>query len=156
MSKKVIIAHRGNLNGPNPADENRPDYLLATIAAGFDVEVDVWGVGDKLFAGHDEPQYELDQETIGKLNNRAWFHAKNVDALFRLILLRAKHFFWHQNDDLAMTSCGKLWTLAGKELSPLSIAVMPENAPEWDLSLAYGICTDCALRYTLAGSPIQS
>jgi hypothetical protein len=39
----ILIAHRGNLDGPNPSMENHPDYIDAAINAGFHVEVDLWG-----------------------------------------------------------------------------------------------------------------
>jgi hypothetical protein len=40
-----IIAHRGNLDGPDPTRENSPIYVMAALAAGVDVEVDLWLVG---------------------------------------------------------------------------------------------------------------
>jgi hypothetical protein len=30
----MLIAHRGNLHGPNPAEENKPAYVDAALAAG--------------------------------------------------------------------------------------------------------------------------
>ena len=32
-----LIAHRGNIDGPNPSQENRQEYIEAAIAEGYDV-----------------------------------------------------------------------------------------------------------------------
>jgi glycerophosphoryl diester phosphodiesterase len=75
-----IIAHRGNLKGPNPERENSPEYLLEAVEAGYDCEVDVWyDDNNQLYLGHDNPKYKVDHEF---LNNKAfWCHAKNLEAL---------------------------------------------------------------------------
>ena len=39
-----LIAHRGNVNGPNPDKENHTDYINEAIILGYDVEIDVWFV----------------------------------------------------------------------------------------------------------------
>ena len=36
-----LIAHRGNLNGPNPLTENDPTRITYCIEEGYDVEIDV-------------------------------------------------------------------------------------------------------------------
>ena len=36
-----LIAHRGNINGPNPEMENNPEYILNTLSLGYDCEIDV-------------------------------------------------------------------------------------------------------------------
>ena len=41
-----IISHRGNLYGPNPELENKPEYILAAIKCNFRVEIDLWVIGD--------------------------------------------------------------------------------------------------------------
>ena len=43
------IAHRGNLKGPNQRFENEPSYIIEALKEGFDVEVDVWLLKDKLY-----------------------------------------------------------------------------------------------------------
>jgi hypothetical protein len=45
----ILIAHRGNLNGPNKESENMPDYINIAIEKGFYVEIDVWLINNKLF-----------------------------------------------------------------------------------------------------------
>ena len=36
-----LIAHRGNIVGPNPLEENKLEYIEAAIAGGYDAEIDV-------------------------------------------------------------------------------------------------------------------
>ena len=38
----ILIAHRGNMDGPNPPQENDPSYILHTLECGFHVEIDLW------------------------------------------------------------------------------------------------------------------
>jgi len=52
--KFKFISHRGNLAGPMPEFENRPDYIDNALDLGFDVEVDLWSYDNKFFLGHDE------------------------------------------------------------------------------------------------------
>ena len=54
-----LIAHRGNITGPDPSRENHPDYIRQAIDLGYNVEIDVWRIGGKFILGHDEPQYEI-------------------------------------------------------------------------------------------------
>ncbi len=144
----IYIAHRGNLLGPNPEKENHPDYIIEAVQQGFDVEVDVWMIDGKFILGHDGPQYEVREEFI--LNDQFWHHAKNIQAFYRLNRLRPNYLvncFFHDTDEATLTSGGWLWTYPGKELTPDSIAVMPERVPGWDFSGVYGICTDFPIKY---------
>lgn len=138
----IKIAHRGNLHGPNPDKENHPDYLLEALNQGFDAEVDVWFIDGKYILGHDKPQYEVGYNFL--LNSKLWHHAKNIPALGKLNSENSYliNCFFHDTDDCVLTSGGWIWTYPGKELTQHSIAVMPERVPDWDLSLADGICSD--------------
>jgi hypothetical protein len=141
---QVYISHRGNLTGPNSGLENSPDYVQNALWQGFDVEIDVWRVGDKTFLGHDGPTYDVTSGFVW--HGSLWCHAKNPDALVWL-LAQGHHCFWHQEDDMVLTSQGHIWTYPGKILTPSSIAVMPERVPEWDVSGCYGICSDYVETY---------
>lgn len=140
----IIIAHRGNLDGPNPDKENHPDYIKAALDAGFNVEIDVWNVGNKYILGHDKPQYEVDLDFLS--DPHFWLHCKNITALH--YLTESMHCwdyydcFYHNTDDVVLTCRSWLWTYPGKEITKSSIAVMPELVPDWDYSKAAGICTD--------------
>jgi len=56
-----LISHRGNINGTNPIEENRPKYIENAISMGFDVEIDIrYDIKTStLWLGHDEPQYMI-------------------------------------------------------------------------------------------------
>ena len=55
----ILISHRGNLSGPNPNRENSKEYILEALDKGYSVEIDVWLVKDKIYLGHDNPEYEI-------------------------------------------------------------------------------------------------
>jgi len=55
-----LISHRGNINGKFESYENEPNYIDLAIKKGYDVEVDIWYIGNILYLGHDKPQYEID------------------------------------------------------------------------------------------------
>lgn len=99
------IAHRGNRKGKTE-HENRPVYLSNAARDHF-VEVDVWYVNDKIFLGHDEPTYEV---SIDFLKDEKFFcHAKNIEALHRMLEEPDIHCFWHENDLVTLTSKGYVW-----------------------------------------------
>jgi len=139
------IAHRGNINGPNPKKENHPDYLKAALALNYDVEVDVWVMNGKYVLGHDYPSYEVKDAFIN--NTGLWLHAKNLEALEKMTEgLGVFNYFWHQTDDFVITSKGYIWTYPGKRLGPRSICVLPERVlTDWreaDFSRYAGVCSD--------------
>ena len=99
------IAHRGNTKGKTE-HENCPVYLSDASIDHF-VEVDVWYVDDKIFLGHDEPTYEV---SIDFLKNYKFFcHAKNIEALHRMLEEPDIHCFWHEDDLVTLTSKGYVW-----------------------------------------------
>jgi len=140
----ILISHRGNISGPLAAFENSPQYVLKAIDLGYDVEIDVWNLGDKWYLGHDSPQYLVDLEFLE--NPKLWCHAKNIDALSRMISNKNIRCFWHQEDDVTLTSDNYLWTYPGKIQGTKSICVMPEkfNIKIGDkiISKCAGICSD--------------
>jgi hypothetical protein len=136
-----IIAHRGNLDGPSRL-ENRPDHIHIALQRGFEVEIDVWSIKDKLMLGHDEPQYEVDLEFLLEISDRAWVHCKNLSALEELSKFKEINVFWHQEDDFVLTRTNHIWTFPGKLLGKRSIAVMPQNLDDQKLLEVFGVCTD--------------
>ena len=140
-----IIAHRGNLNGPNPKDENKYSYIETALGLGFDVEVDVWVVGGQILLGHDSPQYSAKRSYIADIGHSGWFHCKNLGALeYFKDNFSNLNYFWHQEDDFTLTSQGHIWTYPGKDITKDSIVVMPERSGYIlsDNNVPYGICTD--------------
>lgn len=139
----IFISHRGNLNGPNPSRENSPDYIEEALSLGFDVEVDVWFKDGEFWLGHDGPQYPTDYKFL--VNERLWCHAKNIDALLEMKKY-VIHYFWHQKDDVTLTSKNYVWAFPKTKFEKGSIAVMPEYF-DGDFSESKGICSDKIVYY---------
>jgi hypothetical protein len=118
---------------------------------GFEVEIDVWFVDDKWWLGHDEPTHSTNVEFLKtRRNKKLWCHAKNIEAAYQMNKAGGIHYFFHDEDDITLTSKNYLWTYPGiTPLTDKSIAVMPEKTG-WsieDLKSCAGICSDFILRY---------
>jgi len=137
-----LIAHRGNYRGPNPARENEPGYLLETLTTTpYYVEVDIRLINGELRSGHDEPQYLFPLDLLS--HPRLYVHAKDIQTLWYMRSHYPEvHAFFHDSDDVVLTSQGELWTYPGRALTPLSIAVMPEVAYATHSTNIAGICSD--------------
>lgn len=137
-----IISHRGNLNGPDKENENRPSQIMLAISKGFNVEIDLWAVDNDLYLGHDQPQYKIDKSFLEKIEFESWVHCKNLEAIKFLQSEDLNlNYFWHQNDDFTLTSWGYVWTYPGKETFSNSVIVDLSAKPNTNLE-AFGICTD--------------
>ena len=137
----ILISHRGNLNGKSDR-ENSPDYIEEALDQDFDVEVDVWYIDNQFWLGHDKPQYKVSEGFLEHSN--LWCHAKNIQALYVMSKSSNIHYFWHQEDDVTLTSRGYLWTYPGKQLTEKSICVLPEK--KLDIEVA-GVCSDFIVRW---------
>ena len=144
----VLISHRGNINGPFESWENKPTYINLAISKGYDVEIDVWYIDGILFLGHDKPDYDIDFRWFRDRIEKLWIHCKNIDALnyFKNCGYEL-NYFWHQVDDVTITSKGYFWTYPGKKLTNNSIAVMPEIKEFIDIEISFGICSDNIEKY---------
>jgi len=140
----ILISHRGNIEGPNTDRENSTDYIEEALKLGFDVEIDVWCNKDIWYLGHDSPKYKIKFSYLK--NQRFWCHAKNIEALERMTSCSDIHSFWHQEDDVTLTSRNFLWTYPGKPLTSNSICVKPELACETPKNVL-GICSDYINRW---------
>ena len=143
-----LISHRGNLSGPNPEQENQPEYIAEALQAGYDVEIDVWFKDDKFMLGHDEPQYEFPFELIDQHYPKLWIHCKNIDALSKLNELDPNgskvNYFWHENDLGVLTSKSYIWST---NLIDNGILVMPELFDKQPIETTMGICSDYIKNY---------
>ena len=140
----ILISHRGNINGKDVENENNPVYIDKALEEGFDVEIDVWCMDNRWYLGHDSPEHEI---TLNYLkNDKFWCHAKNIDALNRMLKESDIHCFWHQEDDVTLTSKGFMWTYPGKPLTDKSICVLPEKNNQFSKK-AFGICSDFVVNY---------
>jgi hypothetical protein len=141
----ILIAHRGQYDGPNKTAENSPTLLAMAMKLGYDCEVDLWVVDDTLYLGHDEPVYKTYKEFIN--NEKFWIHAKNLEALLWLKLnMPNSKFFWHENDKFVLTSNNIIWTNPGNPLTEKSVMVMPEiidpSLENTKHQICFAICSD--------------
>lgn len=149
-----LIAHRGNIYGPNDlTKENNPEYIEHAIFNGFDAEIDVRYnyLEHQLYLGHDEPTHKIDWFWLGRHKDRLWIHCKNLETLYEFSHgTSGFNYFWHQNDDYTLTSTNKIWTYPGMPFTPRSIIVMPERTLDANTEKfstiknydCYGICSD--------------
>jgi len=142
----ILISHRGNINGRIPSKENEPSYIRDAIYLGYDVEVDVWYNNNTFWLGHDNPEYQIGLYFLLENADKLWCHAKNIEALVRMKKENDINCFWHQEDDITLTSKGYIWAYPGKQPIKNSIAVMPEIYND-DLGNCIGICSDYISNY---------
>ena len=136
-----FISHRGNIDGPNPEWENDPSRIEDVLNKGYDVEIDVWKIGSKLFLGHDGPQVPIDYGFIK--NESLLCHAKNLEALEYMLKMDDVHCFWHQEDHYTITSNGYIVSYPGYAVTPKTICMRPEAHSYTHLyGSAYAICSD--------------
>lgn len=136
----IVISHRGNINGSDKILENNPFHINDLLHSNIQVEIDLWLKDNILMLGHDNPQYIINQEFL--LQNGLWCHAKNLDALFYLSQNKIKNFFWHQEDDFALTSSGLIWTYPNKNLTSISIIVDLDKNWKSKNYNCFGVCVD--------------
>lgn len=139
----ILIAHRGNTNGPMPTEENSPSYIEKAIVNGYDAEVDMWAMNGQLFLGHDNPQYKISKDFFIDLENSLWIHCKNDEAV-DFCFDNQLHFFYHNIDRYTMTSHGFVWGYPDSTPVATSkfIIVLPELTDNDIRNDVYGICSD--------------
>ena len=130
----LFISHRGNTDGINSDTENLPSHIINTLES-YHVEIDVWSIDNKWFLGHDEPTYEVDDKFLEL--PKLWLHAKNKEAVGRLKFTNT-NWFWHQTDDLTLTSKGNIWCFPGHEIDG---GIMVDHGQTTDAKIM-GVCTD--------------
>jgi hypothetical protein len=139
----ILIAHRGNINGPDKTRENTIEYIDEAINAGYNVEIDVWILDDGIWLGHDGPENKINKEFLFRNINKLWCHAKNLNAL---AFLTQNNFnaFSHDNDPYVLTSNGYIWAHFKSEFTKDTIAVMPEWSKYTlsQLPVCKGVCSD--------------
>lgn len=145
---KYFISHRGNLNGVIKELENSPNYIDSAIEKGYDVEIDFWLSKDRmLFLGHDNAEHKIDFEWLLERKNKLWIHCKNKRAMMYFNSMSTKfNYFWHDKDDMTLTSIGVIWAYPNKQKIKNSIAVLPELYND-DTSVCLGVCSDFIEKY---------
>ena len=139
-----LIAHKGNVNGPDPSKENTPEQIEWCIDNGYDVEIDIRynPDKDKFYLGHDEHQHEVNWWWLAGKSARLWIHCKDLTTLHEFTANTSGYnYFWHQGDDYTLTSKGQIWASSGKPYKDDTVIVVenPEDVKEYD---CYGICSD--------------
>lgn len=142
----LLIAHRGNLEGPNPELENSPLYIQKALNEGFSVEIDLRMKDDELYLGHDYAQHKIGEFFLIQNKSKLWVHCKDYKAFSRAIQLNL-NCFWHNTDDYTMTSYSYVWCYPNKPAISRSIAVIQEDINNIDSYKRYiGICSDYVLK----------
>lgn len=140
-----LIAHRGNVTGPNPLKENSLDYIDVALNLGYDVEIDIryFEEEQKFYLGHDDGQYEVSMIWLVERKYKLWIHCKDLNSL-KLFSDSPIDFnyFWHQTDDFTLTSKEYIWTYPGKPHTYKSVIVMPECSVDMSAVKKMGVC-DC-------------
>jgi hypothetical protein len=138
-----IISHRGNLTGSDQKLENKPEQIEKVINMGFDVEVDLRVDDNELYLGHDFAQYNIKYEWIDNLKNNLWIHAKNYESV-NFLKKTNLNWFWHDQDDMTLTSHGIIWSNIGKYFNGgITVSLCHRELPDYIL----GVCTDEPLKY---------
>ena len=145
----ILISHRGNINGKHTERENHPSYIDEAIAAGYDVEIDVWVRGDKIFLGHDTPDYMIDINWLENRSPSLWIHCKNMDALsyfnkYNDTTSKQFNYFSHDVDMGVLTSHNYIWST---NLYDRGILVLPEVFNKEPNEGTIGICSDIIEKY---------
>lgn len=141
-----IISHRGNLTGENSKMENRKSYIETALKAGFDCEIDLWKIDDTLYLGHDQAQYKVTYNWLINNCSKLWIHCKNLEAI-NYLRSREKletsllNYFFHDGDDLALTSKKVFWTYPNKPTCKHSVLVL-KNEKDGFSNDIFGVCTD--------------
>lgn len=141
----ILISHRGNTQGANESKENSPEYIMEALNQGFDVEVDVWFKDGEFYLGHDKAQYKTDYKFL--MNEKLWCHAKNVESLIEMKKYSI-HYFWHEYDNVTLTSKNYIWAFPRLKNIPGTIAVLPELS-NGTTEGCKGICSDYISNYKL-------
>lgn len=122
----ILISHRGNLLGKDVSKENSPLAISSAVMMGFDVEVDLRFYDGKVYLGHDEPQYLLEESFLNEFRDMLWVHCKDRNAL-EYALEQDLNCFFHSKDDYTLTSKRFIWAYPGSlEAGINTIAVLPE------------------------------
>jgi len=138
----ILISHRGNINGRLESWENEPTYIDSAISKGYDVEIDIWYKDNMLWLGHDKPDYGINFKFIIDRISKLWVHCKNIESvIFFKECGYNVNYFWHQGDDITLTSLNHIWAYPGKQPIKNSIAVLPELHND-NTTNCYGVCSD--------------
>lgn len=148
------ISHRGNISGRKPEKENSPSFIEIAISKGYDVEIDFRTHENKLYLGHDTPDYLVDLDWVFDKKDSLWIHCKDLKTAQKLFELSKDvtglKYFCHNEDDFTLVSSGHIWVhynpldkfneyLDGNCIIPLLDLELIEKYYNPNV---YGICSD--------------
>ena len=141
----LIISHRGNLEGENLNTENSPSQIETAINFGYDVEIDLWLIDNDFMLGHDKPEHPISLDWLVSNEKILWVHCKNFEAIDYLSKNQINlNYFFHDSDDLTLTSRNFMWIYPKKTYSNNSVIVC-KDVDEFANYLKkppFGVCTD--------------
>lgn len=141
----LIISHRGNLEGENESTENSPSQIETAINFGYDVEIDLWLIDNDFMLGHDKPEHPISLDWLVSNEKILWVHCKNFEAIDYLSKNQINlNYFFHDSDDLTLTSRNFMWIYPKKTYSNNSVIVC-KDVDEFANYLKkppFGVCTD--------------
>tara|TARA_Y100000593_G_C4169608_1_gene266256 strand:- start:86 stop:550 length:465 start_codon:yes stop_codon:yes gene_type:complete len=138
------IAHRGNTIGPDPANENKLEYIDSAIEQGYDVEIDLRTKGEELYLGHDTPDYKVTLKWLLERKENLWIHVKDYDSLTILMDTELK-YFCHEQDKYTLTSNGYVWShdLENKMNQKCIVPLLSkQSVNDYEQNGFYAVCTD--------------
>lgn len=140
----ILIAHRGNIDSVKPDKENTQDYIDEAIIFGYDVEIDVRLIDNKLYLGHDTPDHEVSMGWLLDRRHELWVHTKNFSALNLLIDTDLRTFYHQKEDHTIINNCNLIWSHNLEEANSKSIIPLLDAADIFDFEKynVYGICSD--------------
>jgi glycerophosphoryl diester phosphodiesterase len=161
----VVISHRGNINGPDPLNENKIESIVLCIEKySLNVEIDIHVKQDDIYLTHDDivcnSLTDEEKKILIRYKDYLWIHCKNIEAIsFMSKFYPEFNYFGHSNDDFVLTSKGYIFTKPSKAMGSNIICVMPEMVENITNDIIYsckGILTDYPLKYeknyTIIGS----
>lgn len=86
-----LISLRGNTNGKDTQNENKPYVVSELLKTGLHCWVDVWYHEGKLYLGTDEPKYPVKPYFVNMFS--LWCNAMNFETLIELKRLKAVNYF---------------------------------------------------------------
>jgi hypothetical protein len=145
----ILIAHRGNFNGPNPEKENKLTYIEEAIHNGYEVEIDVRMHKNTIYSGHDKPLDLISNSWLKRFYNKLWIHCKDAETLKYFAIFNEYNYFWHQDDSFAITSKGFILSHVNNDIKKLSGQFIKINLNNKKIHGNFvGILSDYLIKYT--------
>lgn len=151
---KILIAHRANIDGPDPKYENTVGKVMSTLSKGYAVEIDVWLDKDVscIRLGHDAPRMNESVPFSFLENPMIYCHAKTMETLTFLQHNSKINVFWQTDSKINLTSRGQLWLHSKceeEDYCQKSIVTFLGRERQFfgEYKSFYGLCSDYVSEY---------